>query len=564
MDDPRRRAPAAGPDRPGGLRCGRAAGRRPAAVRHADRGLPRPARPRHDPDLRHPRRRGAARGRPDELLRVPCDLDLAAAEDREEAEAPVRRAGRRDARRAGRRRHGARHLARAARATSHSRVEVDRRIGLGVDCPPTGCCPPRWSRREADRGHRGLRCAPARRGPAADGHRLRAAGRRARLPAARRPRALPGGLPRASPPSTRADGRAAPPPGGVGAALPRALGRRLPERPGRPAPPAGHAPGRRTCPPRHAGRSPRSSSRPSSSSAISALLARGLTGAGAERSRVLDVLRGAGARRRRRGARRAARLPRQPACVTSRATACASSRPGRGRDPQLRAVGAGRADPAVRAGRVAWRAGGSAPGRPVRARPARGPADRRRGRAARDLGADRTRGRRDCDASAARVEMPAMRLASVCSCSSSSLLARAAAAAPARPTRPPRRRCTPTGRGALPDGRRLAVPARHRRPGLRQRCTASAARRAGRRPGPERVEPRRRLGGVDERRRRLVPQGLLAARRARRARLGGALRVGQLPLARVAQRPRVGTNAAPTSRSSSASSGSSAAAPTGS
>ena len=44
------------------------------------------------------------------------------------------------------------------------------------------------------------------------------------------------------------------------------------------------------------------------------------------------------------------------------------------------------------------------------------------------------------------------------------------------------------------------------------------------------------------RRDRLVPQGLRAARRRRRAGLGAALRVGQLPHAGVAQRPPVGEN----------------------
>ena len=53
-------------------------------------------------------------------------------------------------------------------------------------------------------GRAGLRRPHAGRGPAADGHRLRPAGRRARLSAARRPRALPRGLRRSAPPTTRA------------------------------------------------------------------------------------------------------------------------------------------------------------------------------------------------------------------------------------------------------------------------------------------------------------------------------------------------------------------------
>ena len=59
--------------------------------------------------------------------------------------------------------------------------------------------------------------------------------------------------------------------------------------------------------------------------------------------------------------------------------------------------------------------------------------------------------------------------------------------------------------------------------------------------------------GLDERRRRLVPQGLRAARGRQGAGVGGALRVGQLPHAGVAQRQAGGlATPAPTSRSSSA------------
>src|SRR5213592_2486274 len=54
---------------------------------------------------------GSAVG-PDELLRVPCDLDLGSARDREEAEALY-----------------------AEQAGAHARVEVDRRIALDVRLP---------------------------------------------------------------------------------------------------------------------------------------------------------------------------------------------------------------------------------------------------------------------------------------------------------------------------------------------------------------------------------------------------------------------------------------------
>ncbi len=83
----------------------------------------------------------------------------------------------------------------------------------------------------------------------------------------------------------------------------------------------------------------------------------------------------------------------------------------------------------------------------------------------------------------------------------------------------------------------MAVPPRSRQQGPRQRLEPLLQpRRLVERHGSERLEPRRRLAGLDDRRRRLVPQGLLAARGEPGARVGGPLRVGQLPLAGVAQR----------------------------
>ena len=77
--------------------------------------------------------------------------------------------------------------------------------------------------------------------------------------------------------------------------------------------------------------------------------------------------------------------------------------------------------------------------------------------------------------------------------------------------------------------------------GLRSRWNRSGSTAGWSRvTAPQRLEPRRRLAGLDDRRHRLVPQGLLAARREPRARVGGALRVGQLPLDGVAQRPARG------------------------
>ena len=80
----------------------------------------------------------------DELLRVPCDLDLAGGRRPRGGRAALRRAGRGPARRARGRRHRARHLARAARGP---RAGARRRstAGSGSRCgsPPTACCPPR-------------------------------------------------------------------------------------------------------------------------------------------------------------------------------------------------------------------------------------------------------------------------------------------------------------------------------------------------------------------------------------------------------------------------------------
>src|SRR4029453_2669284 len=102
---------------------------------------------------------GSAVG-PDELLRVPCDLDLAAAEDREEAEQLY---------------------------AEQAAAMRDALVGAATG-PTTGRRPPpppaaaRGAGRpgEADGGARGVRPPAAGRGPAADGDRLRAARRRAR------------------------------------------------------------------------------------------------------------------------------------------------------------------------------------------------------------------------------------------------------------------------------------------------------------------------------------------------------------------------------------------------
>ena len=129
-----------------------------------------------------------------------------------------------------------------------------------------------------------------------------------------------------------------------------------------------------------------------------------------------------------------------------------------------------------------------------------------------------------------------MRLASLCSCSRSSL----------RGARPPRGR--QAARKTLyqdgPEGRYLvggpgcsaSTPPDQ---GLKQRFSAAARPPAGRRsPCPNVWNVGDDSVASMSGRRRLVPQGLRAAQRERRAGLGRPLRVGQLPRARLAQRQR--------------------------
>ena len=277
-----------------------------------------------------------------ELLRVPCDLDLGDAERPRGGRAALRRAGRRAARRAGRRRHRARHLARAARG-----APARARRGRPPDRPrrpparPPAAAGGARAPETRHGGDRRVRRASARRGPAADGDRLRPAGRRARVPAARRPGALPGGLPGASRPSTRASA-------GERLRHQEASVERFLELSGDdfPRPASREVDARRAqCPPRARrttwivaarlrhlrlpGHLVAARARPDAS--------------GAERAQVLDAPAGAGARGRRRAC--SSSLPacaREPACAqVTRARVARLRRPGRGADPQLQAVDRG-------------------------------------------------------------------------------------------------------------------------------------------------------------------------------------------------------------------------------
>ena len=241
-----------------------------------------------------------------------------------------------------------------SRSSSARASTVDRSVAARR--PPAGA-PAAAGRarraRAADRRRRRLRRAAAGRGPPADGDRVRPAGRRARLPAARRPGALPRGLPRASPPSTRASW-----PSSSIARRPRSSASsssRATTSHARPASLRGRAPRRASLHPRRLRRLrlPRhlAAARPR------------LTGSGNERAEVLALRARPGARRRRSGARPAARLPRAspPARTTTRDRVAELRRPG--------AVQMLTYTPSTRlaltrktgTGRVAWRAGDGLP-----------------------------------------------------------------------------------------------------------------------------------------------------------------------------------------------------------
>ena len=274
----------------------------------------------------HGRPARARRVAADALLRVPCDLDLGDAEDRDEAEEAYVEQARtlRDA------------IVAADTVLAIWREPLSELAEGNVAVEPLDRArrPPARAPADAGRARRarappddraGLRRAHAGRGPAADGHRLRPAGRRARVPAARRPGALPRGLRRAAPPTTRADGRAPRAPGGVGPALPGAQRRRR-----RAARAAGVAPrlpwpaGVAPCP-----HPARRRGRRSSFLAISFLLARWLNTEGQERGAVFALLQAqargdAGAMLKRLDGCAA-----RPACAaTTRANARRLKRPG--------------------------------------------------------------------------------------------------------------------------------------------------------------------------------------------------------------------------------------------
>ena len=168
-----------------------------AAVRGPDRDLPRPPRPRHAADLRRPRRprRRLGRRRAPSCCASPATSTSPTPRSRDEAEELY---------------------AEQARALRDAIVAADTVLAVwaGPLAAATGGDiadraldrarraparpPPHAGRadraRAAHARRRRLRRAHARRGPPADGDRLRPAGPRPRLPALRRPRELPRGL----------------------------------------------------------------------------------------------------------------------------------------------------------------------------------------------------------------------------------------------------------------------------------------------------------------------------------------------------------------------------------
>ena len=117
----------------------------------------------------------------------------------------LRRAGPRPARRPAGRRHRAGHWREPLQGPSRRRLSVwTARWTSRSACRPIADAGRPRGAGQAHHGGAGLRRAHAGRGSPADGHRLRPAGRRARLSAARRSRTLPGGLLPSWPPSTPA------------------------------------------------------------------------------------------------------------------------------------------------------------------------------------------------------------------------------------------------------------------------------------------------------------------------------------------------------------------------
>ena len=445
---------------------------------------------------------GSAVG-PDELLRVPCDLDLGrgrATARRPRRSTPSRRGALRDALR--RRRHGARHLARAARgprpragrrrppaSSSTSALPAHRLLPAALVAPErqivvTAVC---GARPLAEgRPPMGIVCAQqdvARVYPLPDDPErcledfLELAAEHARRVGEQL--AQPGGLGRSASSSSRATTSPRP----ASAARVPTLRRRCA------APAVAHRRRLRRC---------------SSSSGISFLLARALTGAGTERREVLDVLRPRRAVTPSARAGAAARVPRRARLRAGHPRprrGAARARPGRRSSATRpsRAAHAHAPDP-VRAASPGARARPA--GRAVRAGAARRAADRRRGRAAGAVGPDRRARRRARDLADAAlpagccVEMPRDAASLACSCPR-----RPGRAGPARRRgggrqAAGRRRSTHDGPdGPLPDGRPVAVPAR---PGA-TRAARSGWSRADRRAGwtpitvPNVVEPRRRL-----------------------------------------------------------------------
>ena len=281
---------------------------------------------------------------------------------------------------------------------------------------------------------------------------------------------------------------------------------------------------------------------------------------------MLDAAARPGARRRRRRCSPSCRPARAspPARGSTRERVARLRAPGRGPDPHLHAVGAARAHAPHRHRPRGLARRRRPAGRPVRARAARGPADRRRRRAARR---SRRRSRGEASCGSTEPERATCRRAACWDARDAARLdssALAAARARSRSCPPPRRRPTcrrprrsthdgPSGRYLI-DGTWLfrLDPADQ---GIAQRFERQRVDGGlGAGDGAERVERR----ATTRRRRCAARVGWyrkdfeLPDRRSG-ARVGGALRVGQLPLAGVAQRQagRLATPA-PTSRSSSA------------
>ena len=470
----------------------------PPALRVAHGGLPRPARPRDDRDVRRQRPPRGGRPRSGPATSCACRATSTSATRRTatQAEPAVRRAGRRAARRADRGRHRARRLARAARGArrrARARRPPDRARRAPARPPAAAAALVAPERRMVVTAVCGARPLAAGRPPMGIVCAQQDVARVYPLPddpercladfldaAAEHARGMGEQLRRQQTSVERFLELS-------GEDLPRPARRRLragSHRPGAPPAGRGHHGGVR-----RPASSPRSTSPSSSSRASRCCLRAASAGRGAERARCSRWSGGGARGRRARCCRHPAPAATEPACaLVTRERVAAARAPRQGGDPQLRPRPRRPVfvEEQLGTGRVAWRAGDGLPVvQCVRVR-RDGDHGGRRGRAARPLRADR---RDEASCPGADRDLPPRPVLHPASCRAACLLLLALTALAARARRGGARGRRAVDQGALrgrperalPGRRRVAVPPGRggpgRAPGLSARARAAPAGR---------------------------------------------------------------------------------------